>query len=158
VGEAPVERRLAGRLDLPTLEPLMHGWQERSQEAELRRLSKVKHSTAPPAVPLGPAMIDFFQQSVQKRQTRFSQVAACWQTLVPQLLSEHCALESLSRGTLTVLVDSASHLYELKQLLLAGLQDQLLVACKFAGLKKIALRPGRWYEGQDQRERKPRFQ
>jgi hypothetical protein len=140
------------------LELAMQGWQERSQEAELRRLNKMKHSPAPPAMPLGSAMVDFFQQSVQKRQTKFAQVATCWQTLVPQLLCEHCALESLSRGTLTVLVDSASHLYELKQLLLAGLQQQLLVACKFAGLKKIALKPGRWYEGNDHRERKPRFQ
>jgi hypothetical protein len=91
-------------------------------------------------------MIEFFQHSVQKRQTKFSQVAVSWQSLVPQLLCEHCALESLNRGTLTVLVDSASHLYELKQLLLSGLQQQLLDACKFAGLKKIALRPGRWYD------------
>ena len=60
------------------------------------------------------------------------------------------------RGSLTVLVDTASHLYELKQLLLAGLQQQLLLACKSAGLRKISLKPGRWYEGTNQ-ERKLRF-
>jgi hypothetical protein len=127
----------------------MHGWQQKAQDTELSRLAKVKHSIIPGADPLGPAMIDFFQHSVQTRQTKFSQVAACWQSLVPELLSEHCALESFSRGTLTVLVDSASHLYELKQLLLSGLQQQLLSACKFAGLKKITLRPGRWYDTAD---------
>lgn len=135
----------------------MHGWQHKAQEAELTRLAKVKHSPSSSAGPLGPAMIDFFQHSVQKRQTKFSQVAACWQSLVPELLSEHCALESLSRGTLTVLVDSASHLYELKQLLLSGLQQQLLAACKFAGLKKITLRPGRWYDSSDATAPKPKF-
>lgn len=122
-------------------------WQSRAEQSELRRLAKCKSTTTDPAMPIGPEMIDFFQQSVQKRQAKFSRVAVCWEQLVPQLLSEHCALESLSRGTLTVLVDSSAHLYELKQLLLAGLQDQLLIACKFAGLKKICLKPGRWYEG-----------
>jgi len=156
--------RLGRGLALPKLafpnnqEPVVQGCQEKSREAELRRLSNVKHSTAPSAAPLGPAMIDFFQHSVQKRQTKFSQVAACWQSLVPELLSDHCALESLSRGTLTVLVDSASHLYELKQLLLCGLQQQLLAACKFAGLKKIALRPGRWYDSPETNLRNPRFE
>ena len=129
----------------------------RRAEADLKRLARVKRSSPAAGSPLGPAMIGFFQQSVQKRQVKLSQVAACWARLVPQTLSDHCALESLSRGTLTVLVDSASHLYELKQLLLAGLQQQLTLACKSAGLKKIALRPGRWYDGTDDAARTPRF-
>src|SRR5438067_10377358 len=33
-----------------------------------------------------------------------------WAQLVPETLADHCALESYSRGTLTVLVDSSSHL------------------------------------------------
>jgi hypothetical protein len=77
--------------------------------------------------------------------------------LVPQILSEHCALESLTRGTLTVMVDSSSHLYELKQLLLSGLEQQLLIACKTAGLRKITLRSGRWYQGESPTDRKIRF-
>ena len=72
-------------------------------------------------------------------------------------LNDHCALEGYSRGSLTVLVDSSSHLYELKQLLLAGLQQQLLIACKGAGLRKITLKPGRWYDAGDDGDRKPRF-
>ena len=36
-------------------------------------------------------------------------------------------------------------MYELKQLLLAGLQAQLFVAAKAAGLRKVTLKPGRWY-------------
>jgi hypothetical protein len=115
----------------------------RAQEAELRRLSNIKRTNTSYAAPLGPEMVNFFQNSVQKRQTKLTQLAACWAQLVPETLTDHCTLESLSRGTLVVLVDSASHLYELKQLLLAGLQQQLLLACKFAGLKKISLKPGR---------------
>ena len=67
--------------------------------------------------------------------------------LVPMSLLEHCSVESLNRGMLTLLVDSASHLYDLKTLLLAGLEKQLLLACKSAGLRKVTLRPGRWYDG-----------
>lgn len=92
---------------------------------------------------IGQEMIAFFQQSVKRRQTHLGKIAECWAALVPETLLAHCSLESLHRGSLTVLVDSASHLYELKQLLLAGLQQQLLLACKSTGLRKITLRPGR---------------
>ena len=125
--------------------------------AELKRLAQVKRFTAPSAVALGPEMIGFFQQSVQKRQTKFSQIAGSWARLVPETLCDHCALESYGRGSLVVLVDSASHLYELKQLLLSGLQQQLLLACKSAGLRKIQLKPGRWYDGADESARKVHF-
>lgn len=126
-------------------------------DAELRRLNRVKRSDAPAADPLGPAMIEFFKHSVKKRQTKLAKVAECWGRLVPEMLSEHASLESFHGGTLTVLVDSASHLYELKQLLLAGLQDQLLIACKSAGLRKVSLKRGRWYDGDDPGERKLNF-
>jgi Dna[CI] antecedent DciA-like protein len=113
---------------------------------ELRRLSKHKSSTIKTAS-LGPEMVEFFKHSVAKRQGKLLQLAESWSRLVPQTLSEHCALDSFHRGALVVLVDSSAHLYEMKQLLLAGLQDQLLLACSAAGLRKITLRPGRWYDG-----------
>src|SRR5215213_1591202 len=118
-----------------------HGW-----EGTLRRLDRVKRTDAPPAAALGAEMVAFFKQSVEKRNAKFSKIANCWTQLVPETLAEHCALESYSRGTLVVLVDSASHLYELKQLLLAGLQQQLLLVCANTGLRKINLRAGRWYD------------
>ena len=102
-------------------------------------------------------MVNFFKQSVQKRQTKLARIAECWAALVPESLSDHCAFDGLNRGTLTVVVDSSSHLYELKQLLLSGLQNQLLIACKAAGLKKINLKPGRWYEGDSPGERRLKF-
>jgi len=102
--------------------------------------------------------VSFFKQSVARRHTKLSKIAECWGALVPETLNDHCALESFTRGGLTVIVDSSSHLYALKQLLLAGLEQQLLLACKSAGLRKIALKPGRWYEGDENGDRKPRFQ
>ena len=127
--------------------------------AELARLQRFKQSRPATHVPLGPEMVSFFKQSVEKRHTKLSKIAECWSALVPETLNDHCALESLSRGSLTVIVDSSSHLYELKQLLLAGLEQQLMLACKSAGLRKITLRPGRWYDdGGAGAERKLRFQ
>ena len=122
----------------------------------LQRLDHFKRSDRQDADHLGEDMVTFFKQSVQKRQTRLGKIAQAWQRLIPEMLCDHCALESLHRGTLTVLVDSSAHLYELKQLLLAGAEAQLRLACKSAGLRKITLKPGRWYDS-DQNDRKIRF-
>lgn len=121
--------------------------EDKLRDATFKRLAKVKTTRRPPAQKLGPEMLAFFKHSVQPRQAKFGKIGECWSTLVPEALNDHCALDSFHRGTLTVLVDTASHLYGLKQLLLAGLQQQLLLACKSAGLRKISLKPGRWYEG-----------
>ena len=128
----------------------------RADEAELRRVHRVKRTLREPEPNLGPAMVDFFKRSIAKRQTKFSKIGECWAALVPETFCNHTSLESFTQGTLTVLVDSASHLYELKQLLLAGLQQQLLLACKSAGLRKIQLKRGQWYDG-DGVQKKIRF-
>lgn len=124
---------------------------------QLRRLQQVKQARPVDTAALGEEMIQFFKQSVQKRHVKMGRIAECWVTLVPEMLSDHCALESFSRGTLSVVVDSSSHLYELKQLLLAGLEKQLMVACKSTGLRKIMLKAGRWYDGSDGPDRRINF-
>jgi hypothetical protein len=126
------------------------------QRSELERLAEFKQTKRTPPTRLGPQMMQFFKQSVQKQQHKLARIAECWEQLVPPSLSKNCCLESLHRGVLTVLVDNASQLYELKQLLLAGLDKQLLLVCQRAGLRKISLRPGRWYEG-DETASRPRF-
>lgn len=118
----------------------------RGDHHEFMRLQEVKKVPPIKTPALGPEVVDFFKHSVAKRQSKLGKIAEAWEMLVPPLLAEHCALESLTRGQLTVIVDSSSHLYDLKQLLLAGLEKQLLLACKSTGLKKIALKPGRWYD------------
>ena len=118
----------------------------RKQQADLARLARVKQQALPMAAAFGPEQLQFFKISVEKRNAKFSKIADAWGKLIPQTLADHCALESFARGTLCVLCDSSSHLFELKQLLLAGLEKQLLLACGAAGLKKIMLKRGRWYE------------
>jgi hypothetical protein len=123
----------------------------------LQRLQKVKQSAPPPPMKLGEEMVSFFRQSVEKRQTRLGKIALAWQELVEEGLCDHCALESLHRGTLTVVVDSSAHLYQLKQLLLSGVEKQLVLRCKSTGLRKIVLKPGRWYEGDGPIDRRVKF-
>ena len=131
--------------------------EQRLKQAELARVHRAKARAPFAGEALGPELVGFFKQSVAKRQAKLGQIAAVWAVLVPPTLDKHCALEGLHRGTLTVIVDSSSHLYELKQLLLAGLSDQLVVACKSAGLRKVSLKPGRWYAEADDGRRTVRF-
>ena len=91
---------------------------------------------------LGPELLGYYKDVIQKRQTRLAAIAEKWVVLVPEALCDHCVLQSFTRGSLTVLVDTSSHLYELSQLLLGGLEGQLLLACRSAGLRKITLRAG----------------
>ena len=119
------------------------------RDSELRRLVAAKGAAHPMAGKLGADVVQFFKQSIDKRQRKFGKIAQCWSQLVPEKLAEHCALESLHRGQLTVMVDSSSHLYEMKQMLLEGLEKQLILSCQSAGLRKIILKAGRWYEGNE---------
>jgi hypothetical protein len=124
---------------------------------ELQRLQNVKQFRPKPVDKLGGELVSFFKQVVEKRQGKLAKIAEAWQAMIEEGLCEHCALESLHRGTLTVVVDSSAHLYQLKQVLLSGVQKKLLTQCKSAGLRKINLKPGRWYEGEGARERKVTF-
>jgi len=127
------------------------------QESQLRRLHSCKRG-APAAMPLlGAEVVQFFKRSVDKRQRKFGKIAKCWEKLVPESLQQHCCLESLHRECLTVIVDSSAHLYELKQLLLDGLENQLKLACQSTGLRKISLKAGKWYEGEPDGKQRIRF-
>ena len=123
---------------------------------ELQRLQKVKQSGPRPMDKLGGELVGFFKQ-VEKRQGKMGKIAEAWQAMIEEGLCEHCSLESLHRGTLTVIVDSSAHLYQLKQVLLSGVEKKLGAQCKSAGLRKIALKIGRWYEGDTPIDRKPCF-
>ncbi len=112
------------------------------ESAELRRLQKWKQNRAYTPDLLGEQAIEVFNTEIKKRQLKFGKISEAWNTLLPSIFADHAYLASFTRGTLTVLVDSSAHLFELKQLMLAGLEDQLLLACRSAGLKKIALKRG----------------
>lgn len=129
---------------------------QQPHESELKRLHDCKKRVHPMMAAFGPELLDFFKTGIQKRHTKLSAIAECWSQVIPESFQDHCSLESFSAGTLKVIVDSSSHLYELNQLLKAGIQQQLMLACKSSGLRKITLKLGRWYDGEGV-ERKLRF-
>jgi hypothetical protein len=122
------------------------------QEAMFERMSKMKTWQRKDVSTLGESLVSFYKSTVQ-RTRKFAGIGEVWETLVPPDVNEHCCLESYRAGTLTVLVDSSPHMYRVKQLLLGGLQKQMLELCRGQGLRKISLRPGRWYDerGEDRR-------
>jgi len=61
---------------------------------------------------------------------------------VPQELAAHTKLESLSRGVLRVVVDSAGRHYELDRLLREGLMRELTRRHKGAALRQVKVRVG----------------
>ena len=126
-----------------------------TSDRDLIRLHRVKQLARPQPSRVGEGALAFFKQSVRK-QSSLQRVAEAWVALVPVSLNAHCALDGMHRGTLTVLVDGSSFHYELTQLMLAGLEDQLLLACKTAGLRRVALKRGRWYSG-DGEDRRVEF-
>ena len=113
-------------------------------DSTLRRLDAAKRREDLVGSPLGEAVAQLFHGQVEKRQTKTGQAAEAWARIVPEELQARSCVESLVRGRLTVVVDSAPHLFQLRQLLLAGLETQLLSACRSAGVRRIALKRGRW--------------
>ncbi len=61
----------------------------RHSELQLTRLHRVKSRDATVGAALGPEMINFFKQSVAKRQTKLAKLAECWGQLVPEILNDH---------------------------------------------------------------------
>lgn len=120
----------------------------------LKRLARHKGGGEPAPPALGGDMVAFFKRDVQRRVPKLEALSSCWQKLIPSTIVTHTCLDGFHRGTLTVLVDSSPKLFELRQVLLAGLEKQLVVACKAQGLRKIALKQGQWY---DPRTGAPRF-
>ena len=118
------------------------------KDAEFTRMARVKTVKRRPVPAIGESLVRFYKGTVQ-RTHKFAGIGQVWETLIPPDVNEHCCLEAYRAGTLTVLVDSSPQLYRLKQLLLGGLQKQILELCRAQGLKKITLKPGRWYEGDD---------
>ena len=130
----------------------MQSPREQEETAELRRLQRWKGSRPYSPHVLGEDAIGLFNDQIKKRHAKFGKLAEAWDALVPLMFQEHTYLATFSRGTLTVNIDSSAHHYELKQLMLAGLEDQLLLACRGCGLKKVTLKRGQADPGSMVRE------
>ncbi len=125
--------------------------------SEIKRLQGYKQHVAHSSAALGPEVLGFFKHAVDRPHRQLGGIAAAWEQIIPAELVAHTSLDGITRGTLSVTVDSSAHLYELRQLLLAGAQEQMLHACKRDGLRKISLKLGRWYDGESPGDRKLKF-
>lgn len=119
--------------------------EEAVSESHFRRIARVKQDQNARALPpqIGQELIAFFKKEIQKPHTKLGDIAGCWQQMVPERILVHTSLDGFVGGTLRVLVDTPSHLYELKNLLLGGLEKKILDACRKHGLRRITLKPGR---------------
>lgn len=94
--------------------------------------------------PLGQPLAFMMKHVLAKRVRQLGKLAEIWDSVIPEGISEHTALESFNRGVLTVMVDSASHRYKLQRLLTGGLMK--IIRTRFAGaLNKIRVIPGQFY-------------
>ena len=96
------------------------------------------------ASPVGESLAVLMKHTLGKRVRQLGALGQVWDEVVPQEIREHTALESFSRGVLTVVVDSSPHRYQLQMLLTGGLTQE--IRRRFSGaLNAIRLIPGQFY-------------
>ena len=96
------------------------------------------------AVPLAQPLTFLMKRVLAKRLRQLGNLAKIWDDMLPRSIRDHTALESFNRGVLTVLVDSATHRYQLQMLLNGGLMRE--IRARFSGaLNKIRLVPGQFF-------------
>ena len=109
---------------------LRTAWQNRQQQDATTQLC-------------GPLTM-LMQHTLRRRVRQLGELARVWDQVIPEEFHDHTALEGFSRGTLTVLVDSAPHSYQLETLLREGLLR--LITQRFSGaLNRVKLVPGQFY-------------
>jgi len=88
------------------------------------------------AVRLGDTLSELMENRISPRYARYSSVIELWGRLLPAELSRHCKLADISEGQLKVLVDSPSHMHELR-LCNSELLGELQKQCPKARIRKI---------------------
>ncbi len=112
-------------------------------DAQLRTIWQQKRPYDTTAALAGPLSI-LMKHKLAKRVKQLGQLGAIWDEVIPDQLREHTALESFNRGTLTVMVDSASHRFQIQSVLNNGLTAE--IRTRFSGaLNRIKLIPGQFY-------------
>lgn len=110
---------------------------------DLARMSRFKRTEHAMPGKIGAPILDYFKQTLEKRHKKFGCIADVWLTIVPADLQAQAELATFSRGTLGIIVEGSSTLFRMKQALLAGLEQQLVLSCRGQGLKKIVVKSGR---------------
>ncbi|MBN1844179.1 MAG: DUF721 domain-containing protein [Sedimentisphaerales bacterium] len=117
-------------------------------DATLRRLWQLRQRKRGP-VPLAGWVDRFMRREVVARQKRLGRLGRAWQEILPAELVRHSCLEGLRGGTLRVLVDNSSSLYELNQSK-ESLLAQLRQSCPADAPAAIRFVRGQWYRTNDE--------
>jgi hypothetical protein len=111
-------------------------------DAQLRTVWQ-QRQFGPPAVPLAQPLALLMKHTLGRRVRQLGRLAEVWEEVLPEELAAHTALDGLRNGTLTVLVDSSPHRFQLRQLLDGGLLAE--IRARFSGaLNKVRLVPGQF--------------
>lgn len=89
------------------------------------------------ACKLGDAIGDFVER-LAPLHARCESLTQAWETVLPATLRQHCRIESTTGGSLKVVVDAASYMYEL-QLCKGELLAELQRLCPGAAVRRIVL-------------------
>jgi predicted nucleic acid-binding Zn ribbon protein len=110
-----------------------------------RQLQTVWHQrqARPGVSALGEPLALLMKHTLGKKVRQLGALAAIWDEVIPESIAAHTALEGFQRGVLTVLVDSASHRFQLQTLLEGGLRQAIQERFS-AGIRKIRLVPGQF--------------
>lgn len=111
-------------------------------DAQLRTVWE-QRQFAPPAMPLSAPLTSLMKHTLARRVKQLSRLAEVWDDLIPQEIRDHTALEGFRDGVLTVMVDSASHRFQLQTLLSAGLMKQIQSRLPLA-VNRVRLVPGQF--------------
>jgi hypothetical protein len=88
------------------------------------------------AVRLGDVIEEILRRRIEPRHLKLQAVRQAWDSLLPDELSRHCRPVELAGGSLKVAVDSPSHLYELR-LVSGAVLEQLRRSCSSANVRQI---------------------
>lgn len=113
-------------------------------EAELaaRRQQRVR----PPGDASMGFVADYFKREVARPFKQLGDLIELWNQLLPSELTSASRLEGLSRGVLSVAVDSSARLYEIDRRLREGLEQELITRHRGPAFRRIKLRvdPAGW--------------
>ncbi len=83
---------------------------------------------------------DLFKREIARPYKQLGDLVTLWNELLPVEIARGTRLESLSRGVLSVAVDSSARLYELDRRLREGLERDLITRHKGPAFRKVKLR------------------
>ncbi len=85
---------------------------------------------------IGDLLSTIMDSRIEPQHDRYCLLYEIWKQLLPEALSEHCQIESISNGQLKVLVDSPSYMYHM-QLCCSNILAELERQCPQLRIKKL---------------------